>query len=107
MAFSAGQASAMPALDHGLANTQGAQTAQVRWICGPWGRCMWRPGPYSVAMASTVRVLGAGAAAGVGAIIAVGGDSLIRSGGGISLRLFGVMARRASRARAAPPRRPK
>jgi hypothetical protein len=42
MAFSAGQASAMPALDHGLANTQGAQTEQVRMVCGPWG-CRWRP----------------------------------------------------------------
>jgi len=42
MAFSAGQASAMPALDHGLANAQGAQTEQVRWVCGPWG-CRWRP----------------------------------------------------------------
>jgi hypothetical protein len=39
MAFSAGQASAMPALDHGLANAQGAQTEQVRWVCNPWGRC--------------------------------------------------------------------
>jgi hypothetical protein len=42
MAFSAGQASAMPALDHGLANAQGAQTEQVRMVCGPWG-CRWRP----------------------------------------------------------------
>jgi hypothetical protein len=42
MAFSAGQASAMPALDHGLANAQGAQSEQVRWVCGPWG-CRWRP----------------------------------------------------------------
>jgi hypothetical protein len=46
MAFSAGQASAMPALDHGLANAQSAQTEQVRWVCNPWGRCWWRPGPY-------------------------------------------------------------
>ena len=45
MALSAGQASAMPALDHGLANAQAAQTEQVRWVCGPWG-CGWRPGPY-------------------------------------------------------------
>lgn len=45
MAFSAGQASAMPALDHGLANTQGAQTEQVRWICGPWGPLRVAPGP--------------------------------------------------------------
>jgi hypothetical protein len=42
MALSAGQASAMPALDHGLANSQAAQTEQVRWVCGPWG-CRWRP----------------------------------------------------------------
>jgi hypothetical protein len=42
MAFSAGQASAMPALDHGLANAQGAQAEQVRMVCGPWG-CRWRP----------------------------------------------------------------
>jgi hypothetical protein len=42
MAFGAGQASAMPALDHGLANAQGVQTEQVRWVCGPWG-CRWRP----------------------------------------------------------------
>jgi hypothetical protein len=42
MAVSAGQASAMPALDHGLANAQVAQTEQVRWVCGPWG-CRWRP----------------------------------------------------------------
>jgi hypothetical protein len=42
MALSAGQASAMPALDHGLVNSQAAQTEQVRWVCGPWG-CRWRP----------------------------------------------------------------
>jgi hypothetical protein len=43
MAYSAGQASAMPALDHGLATTaQGAQVEQVFWVCGPWG-CRWRP----------------------------------------------------------------
>ena len=77
-------------------------------ITGEFDCLALAPGaPTGVAMASTVRVLGAGAAAGVGAIIAVGGDSLIRSGGGISLRLFGVMARRASRARAARPRRTK
>jgi hypothetical protein len=46
MAFSAGQAAAMPALDHGLANAQGARTEQVRMVCNPWGRCWWRPGPY-------------------------------------------------------------
>ncbi|MBV8849832.1 MAG: hypothetical protein JOZ16_09655 [Methylobacteriaceae bacterium] len=46
MALSAGQASAMPALDHGLANAQGAQTEQVRWVCNPWGRCWWRPNYY-------------------------------------------------------------
>ena len=45
MAFSAGQASAMPAVDHGLATTQGVQTEQVRWVCGPWG-CGWRPNYY-------------------------------------------------------------
>lgn len=46
MALGAGQASAMPALDHGLATTtQAAQVEQVRWVCGPY-RCWWRPGPY-------------------------------------------------------------
>ena len=45
MALGAGQASAMPAIDHGLAATQGVQAEQVRWVCNPWGRCWWRPGP--------------------------------------------------------------
>ena len=46
MALGAEQASAMPALDHGLANaSQATQTEQVRWVCGPY-RCWWRPGPY-------------------------------------------------------------
>jgi hypothetical protein len=42
MALSAGPASAMPALDHGLATNQASQIEQVRWVCGPWG-CRWRP----------------------------------------------------------------
>jgi hypothetical protein len=40
--FGAGQAPAMPTLDHGLASSPPAQVEQVRWVCGPW-RCFWRP----------------------------------------------------------------
>ena len=43
LTFGAGQASAMPTLDHGLATrAPSTQVEQVRWVCGPW-RCFWRP----------------------------------------------------------------
>ena len=43
LTFGAGQASAMPTLDHGLATSApSTQVEQVRWVCGPW-RCFWRP----------------------------------------------------------------
>lgn len=46
-AASVAPASAAPA---GLAGAPALATAdaaltQVRWICGPYGRCVWRPGP--------------------------------------------------------------
>ena len=39
-------ASAMPI---GISNPnelvgQTSNIQQVRWVCGPWGRCVWRPG---------------------------------------------------------------
>ena len=45
----AGAASAMPIGQLGSdANTATADTGvqKVRWVCGPYGRCVWRPNYY-------------------------------------------------------------
>lgn len=45
--LTAASASAMPV--SGLGNASQALPAQVdtvRWVCGPSGRCWWRPGAY-------------------------------------------------------------
>ena len=47
--LAAGSASA--AMPNGLphadqVSSQATDVEQVRWICGPWGRCVWRPGRY-------------------------------------------------------------
>jgi hypothetical protein len=48
LALTAGPALAMP---NGLPQAdqianESAHVQQVRWICGPWGRCVWRPNWY-------------------------------------------------------------
>ena len=37
-------ATAMPVAP--LANDSAAKIEQVRWVCGPYGRCWWRPNYY-------------------------------------------------------------
>src|SRR5215212_5939705 len=39
-------ASALPIGPNPLvANQTTADITPVRWVCNPWGRCFWRPGP--------------------------------------------------------------
>lgn len=43
-----GAAVAMPAapLSNPAADTAKSDVQQVRWVCGPYGRCVWRPNYY-------------------------------------------------------------
>ena len=50
-ALGAGSASAMPlaGLDPGVATASDLAplVQDVRWVCGPWGRCRWVPNYYA------------------------------------------------------------